>query len=578
VVFTVITGFFFFNQRQIQSTIKYFNSSLNYYEKSLEFTTLLTSSFERMLLTAQYYTSGIHSEQKTLQEIDTIKKGLEDLQNTFVVFKAILSDELYQKTQHAITVYLEFSQYYLDSILIDASVVAGYLPSLHESFVALEGIITESNTRIEEDFSTTKANLENSLSTFATFLITIMLLSAIIFFSLSFFISKTIIKRMLKILSFMKDLSEGNLTSDIQDPYKDEIGNIIRLCHDVRAYLATMVKNIEQVIISNRKIVEQLSHQSSEFTSAIEEIRSQTDIMNKNTNLLHEEIDSANRATEEIKQEIDDIVNTIQHQFSLNQQVTDFISIFIDDIYAISRLTNEKIKTARELISQTTTAENVVNDYHALMDEMKKSTEAISEMISIINNVAEQTNLLALNAAIEAAHAGEAGKGFAVVADEIKKLSELTKERVDTAGLSLQDLIEKIHRGSDYSTDTQHIIGEILNGIKTVTGSVEEIGTVMNKTNEKNIQIKEMVTQLKEITSNINNASKTIDARTNLINTAIEKVRNLSSEHKNGIEEITIGIQQIFELTPTLTALSRTNQDNNLILEKEIKEFTIGHL
>lgn len=555
--------------------MKYFNNSLNYYEKSLEFTTLLTSSFERMLLAAQYYTSGIHSEQKTIQEIDAIKKSLKDLQNTFVIFKDILSDELYQKTQHAITVYLEFSQYYLDSILIEASVVAGYLPSLHESFVVLEDIITESNDRIEEDFNKTKVDLTNLLTTFATFLIFIMLLSAVIFFSLSFSISNAIVKRMIQILTFMKDLSAGNLTSDIQDPYKDEIGNIIRLCHDVRSYLTTMVKNIEQVIISNRNVVEQLSHQSSEFTSAIEEMRSQTDIMNKNTGLLHEEIDSASKATEEIKKEIDDIVKTIKQQFSLNQQVTDFISLFIDDIYAISQLTNEKIHITRELIAKTTTAEEVVNDYHILMDEMKKSTEAISEMISIINNVAEQTNLLALNAAIEAAHAGEAGKGFAVVADEIKKLSELTKERVDTAGMSLRDLIEKIHRGSDYSTDTQHIIGEILNGIKTVAASVEEIGTVMNTTNEKNIQIKEMVTQLKEITSNINNASKTIDARTNLINISIEKVRNLSLEHKSGIGEITIGIQQIFELTPTLTALSKTNQDNNLILEKEIKEFTI---
>jgi methyl-accepting chemotaxis protein len=114
-----------------------------------------------------------------------------------------------------------------------------------------------------------------------------------------------------------------------------------------------------------------------------------------------------------------------------------------------------------------------------------------------------------------------------------------------------------------------------LNGIKTVTGSIEEIGTIMERTNEQSLQIKEAIGKLQEISKLINSSSSTIDSRTALINTSIEKIKTLSLEHKNGIGEITIGIQQIFELTPMLTNLSKTNQTNNAILEKEIAEFVI---
>jgi len=574
-VFLLVIGFFFINQRNIQKSIGGFNASLANYEKSLEFSTLLNSSFERMLLTAQYYTSGIHSEKQTKQEIEEIKVSLEELKKTFEFFKGLSNSEVYQKTKEAINVYIEFSNYYVDSILIEASVVAGYLPSLHESFTSLESIVAESNSLLEQDFLKTKTSLETQLFSFAHFLIIVLIISVFLFFGLSFLISRAIMRRMQKILFFMKDLSEGRLTTEIQDPYHDEIGNIIQLSHEVQSYLVTMVKNITEVIRSNQDIVNRLSNQTSEFTSAIEEIRSQTGIMNKNTALLHEQIDSASIATGEIKKEIDGIVHTIQEQFNLNQKAAELITLFINDIYSISQLTKEKVSTARELISKTSTAEGVINDYHVLMEEMKKSTEAISEMIGIVTTVAEQTNLLALNAAIEAAHAGEAGKGFAVVADEIKKLSELTKERVDTARVSLEELIEKIHTGSDYSKNTQQIILDVLNGIKTVTGSIEEIGTVMERTNEQSLQIKETIGKLQEISRLINSSSATIDSRTALINTSIEKIKDLSLEHKNGIGEITIGIQQIFDLTPILTGLSKTNQTNNDILEKEIAEFVM---
>ncbi len=108
----------------------------------------------------------------------------------------------------------------------------------------------------------------------------------------------------------------------------------------------------------------------------------------------------------------------------------------------------------------------------AAMGQIEGSSQQITNIIGVIDEIAFQTNLLALNAGVEAARAGDTGKGFAVVAQEVRALAQRSAE----AAKEIKTLISASSQQIDEGVTLVREMGGALQGI---VGKVDEIDALM---------------------------------------------------------------------------------------------------
>ncbi|WP_412550153.1 methyl-accepting chemotaxis protein [Shimia sp. MIT910701] len=118
---------------------------------------------------------------------------------------------------------------------------------------------------------------------------------------------------------------------------------------------------------------------------------------------------------------------------------------------------------------------NVVQQAVDAMSLIQASSDKISQIISVIDDISFQTNLLALNAGVEAARAGDAGRGFAVVASEVRALAQRSSESAAEIKELINESATHVDEGVRLVGCTGHELTKIISGVATVSEHISGI-------------------------------------------------------------------------------------------------------
>ncbi|MGC5325578.1 methyl-accepting chemotaxis protein [Brevibacillus sp. SYSU BS000544] len=352
----------------------------------------------------------------------------------------------------------------------------------------------------------------------------VILLAILLGLVQTYFINRSIIKPLHRLVDASQKVSEGDLTQHITVDTNDELGQLSisfnKMSDSLRGVLHQLSDTTEQVA----SLAEQLSANAEQTSKATQHVSRAIDEVSAGA---HNQVQGA----EESAKAMEEMAVGIQRIAESSSQVSD----------AANETTSEASQ-GNQSIQHTVSKMGMINESvqgsASIVQKLGERSQEIGQIVEVISAIAAQTNLLALNAAIEAARAGEHGRGFAVVADEVRKLAEQS----NASASQITSLIQEIQTDTGravISMDT--VVKEVKEGLTVVVEAGEAFKHIYESSQNVADQIREISATSQQMSAGSEEVAASVDDMARIAKDSAynaDRVNALSKEQLIAIEEI----------------------------------------
>ena len=370
-------------------------------------------------------------------------------------------------------------------------------------------------------------------------------------------------------------LGTGDLRVSMETKKQNEFAVIVEGFNNTVTNIKALITSIHNMVIYLTMIGDDLSTNTTETASAMNEISGNIEGVKSQALMQGESVNCTTETLEEMMCTVRLLSQSIEKQADHISRSSASTETMLQNISKITETLQKSDDMVSELSKATKEGKESISHSNAITQKISDESGSLMEASSVIQHIASQTNLLAMNAAIEAAHAGDAGKGFAVVADEIRKLAEESASQGATITNTLKSLSAELGTLSGASKNAEDKFATIF----SLSGNVKNMSDTLNETmkvqEEKSAGVLEDIKTINIVTAEVSAGSIEMLKKGEEITAEMKRLGDISSVISCSMSEMATGAEQINMAVQGISEISQKNKKSMDELSQEMDKFIV---